>query len=264
MTKVPDRLYKFRDLGDNTRKLIEGRQLYLNSVTKFNDPFEFRFRGQMDEEPDPEQWKSWINLADLTEEQKTHLLALSMAEVARVIGVTSKQFRQQLEQQCGVFCLCQDADNLLLWAHYANSHKGICLEFDTSVAPLNADIHEVIYQTDLPVMSLPSVDFETFSDQVLLGKSPHWKYEREWRLVKNNLTPNDRTLTYPPEALTGVILGCNFPDSERATLNAWVAASGARPKIHRARRSPTEYKVDIKLEANETLLYLFNGVPIAD
>ena len=27
----------------------------------------------------------------------------------------------------GIFCLSEKKDNILLWAHYANAHKGVCL-----------------------------------------------------------------------------------------------------------------------------------------
>lgn len=30
----------------------------------------------------------------------------------------------------GVFCASSDCNNELLWAHYADSHKGICIGFD--------------------------------------------------------------------------------------------------------------------------------------
>ncbi len=34
-------------------------------------------------------------------------------------------------QNWGVYCLCEKPDNLLMWSHYADAHRGICLQFDT-------------------------------------------------------------------------------------------------------------------------------------
>ena len=30
---------------------------------------------------------------------------------------------------CGILSLCAKNDDILMWSHYASSHRGICLEF---------------------------------------------------------------------------------------------------------------------------------------
>jgi hypothetical protein len=30
----------------------------------------------------------------------------------------------------GIYCVSTNYDDVLMWSHYADSHKGICLEFD--------------------------------------------------------------------------------------------------------------------------------------
>jgi hypothetical protein len=38
-----------------------------------------------------------------------------------------------LNNWCGVLCFSQDWQNPLLWSHYGDKHKGICLGLDISV-----------------------------------------------------------------------------------------------------------------------------------
>ena len=35
----------------------------------------------------------------------------------------------------GVCCLSEKHDDVLMWSHYSNGHKGFCLKFETSYEP---------------------------------------------------------------------------------------------------------------------------------
>ncbi len=39
-----------------------------------------------------------------------------------------------------------------MWSHYADSHKGICLEFDTSFEPFNKS-RQVKYGNKIPIIN---------------------------------------------------------------------------------------------------------------
>jgi hypothetical protein len=42
---------------------------------------------------------------------------------------------EALCQSYRVYCLSEVCDSSLMWAHYADSHQGVCLEFDALAAP---------------------------------------------------------------------------------------------------------------------------------
>src|SRR5579863_2139262 len=48
-----------------------------------------------------------------------------------------------------IYCLTPHADNILMWSHYADDHRGVCLEFSTSVQ-LFATAREVQYAREYP------------------------------------------------------------------------------------------------------------------
>lgn len=101
----------------------------------------------------------------------------------------------------GILCLTEAADNLLMWAHYAASHEGIVMEFDskhdffvrrfpkgTMLNPVGFDadlrkdcgfLRRVEYSTERPAVTISDVD----SFGPFLTKSSEWGYEREWRML---------------------------------------------------------------------------------
>jgi len=48
-----------------------------------------------------------------------------------------------------LYCLTPDPCSTLMWSHYADNHRGICLEFDTT-NPLFSDALEVAYRSEYP------------------------------------------------------------------------------------------------------------------
>jgi hypothetical protein len=80
-----------------------------------------------------------------------------------------------------VYCLGPDSGNLLMWAHYADNHRGVCLEFDTRDEVMCFPLR-VEYSAQFPVMRAYTTDLV---DNLvpLLSKSDVWAYEREYRLI---------------------------------------------------------------------------------
>ena len=83
-----------------------------------------------------------------------------------------------------------------MWSHYANHHKGFCIEYDIEQIP-HGDMRrkmlfQVIYSDAMFYCTkflAPKVkkDLSTFNNLYpilqAIYKSPEWIYEMEWRLV---------------------------------------------------------------------------------
>ena len=50
---------------------------------------------------------------------------------------TVNLIQEYLINNIGIFSLSKVPDNILMWSHYADSHKGIVLEFDSNHAYFN-------------------------------------------------------------------------------------------------------------------------------
>ncbi|WP_144964329.1 DUF2971 domain-containing protein [Pseudomonas sp. DE0010] len=116
----------------------------------------------------------------------------------------------QLKDQVAVLCLTRSAFNPLMWAHYADQHKGFVIGYDTSGPFLNSpeynlitvDSGDVLYtNTKTPFALNPesmealngvyqhAMGFEVAADRALarrlfLTKHASWVYEEEVRVVK--------------------------------------------------------------------------------
>ena len=108
---VPDVLYKYYSLDErldlNNKKLqcLQEAKVYLSEFKEFNDPFEGKFL-IFDEEKLKE--KGW-------DRNQVESYYMQMASLFR-IGCLSNTSQQ----------------NMPMWAYYANSHKGFCVEYEIS------------------------------------------------------------------------------------------------------------------------------------
>jgi hypothetical protein len=96
------------------------------------------------------------------------------------INQMSNEVNFAIDEQYRVFCLTEHPDSILMWSHYASSHSGICIEFNTDFYPfrLSDGIQKIKY-----VMQYPQYKILDERHEPLIVKSNHWKYESEWRLI---------------------------------------------------------------------------------
>lgn len=71
--------------------------------------------------------------------------------------------------------------NILMWSHYADSHKGLVIEFDNDFIP-EIEIHKVEYSSDRDFLTFEDIDDNDFH-KVFYKKSKEWGYEQEYRAV---------------------------------------------------------------------------------
>lgn len=114
-------------------------------------------------------------------------------KVKKSFATMEQQLNGSLYSLFKVCCLCTSNKNRLMWSHYADSHKGICIEYDFSEC-LGADCQPmpVYYSNARPkfpwkvaVDHSPEIQREAtihFMD-ALLTKDEAWSYENEWRLL---------------------------------------------------------------------------------
>jgi hypothetical protein len=148
-----------------------------------------------------------------------------------------------------VYCLCPDVHNTLMWAHYADRHRGICLEFSTRNEAICCALR-VEYSAEYPLVSAHSED-EDASLVPLLTKSDVWVYEQEYRLVaqeKSVSTAHETLLTdnsylrLPKGALTSIVVGCQ---GNLEQVRALVREHAPDVHVKQTVRIPNRYAVHI-------------------
>lgn len=101
-----------------------------------------------------------------------------------LIGAINKLFR--------VGCLCTNYKNSLMWSHYADSHRGFCVEYDFFEADISTLPFPVVYSNIRPqipwgeaLTRSPENTAKATSNLMigLLTKDKCWEYENEWRFL---------------------------------------------------------------------------------
>jgi len=141
-------------------------------------------------------------------------------------------------------------DDLLMWGHYADSHRGFCIEFrldgDKNLPNM---CFPVKYQNEYYNKGAIRIDELTSMGQVLT-KSTQWSYEEEWRaFIHVPLSEADSKLvasvSYQPTAISGVIFGMRMPKDHRQLIRA-VLSGHKHVTYYSAEKNKECYSLDIK------------------
>lgn len=147
---------------------------------------------------------------------------------------------QHLRRHSRVLCFAEEMDNELMWAGYADYHRGICLGFHTS-DPFFASVQPVRY-LDVPTGDTDSSDSPPNQiDPWSLRKSRAWEFQKEWRLVLPGDEP--KRIKFPKDALKAVVLGYRFRESDFAELKAVLLRGGYQVHVFRIERVTDSFKL---------------------
>lgn len=122
-------------------KDLRERRLKIARIMELNDPFEFL----------------GVELSDRSYRKSLHEVKL------------------QLSKDNGLLCFTKGWQNPVLWGHYADKHRGLCLGFD-----MPDEYLEQVSYVNSRFQWPPYLD-ESFVKQLLFTKFAHWSYEDEYR-----------------------------------------------------------------------------------
>jgi hypothetical protein len=240
---MPKSLFRFRPFEERSLDAFEKDIIYAVTADKFNDPYDTLVRYDLGEikkwvnivmnTETLGQMRTWYAQGwDLPKEVK-HVLPKEMTDVLRtsLLSIEDiKDFEKRIEdtrqnmislietyfpilsetskRYSAIACFSESIESVLMWSHYANSHKGFALEYDFRpilVQPIkNVGLFPVVYSEErLDISDYIAYEFLrilgisakmpdiTASIKNALWKSDIWAYEKEWRMIDS--TPRDIT-----------------------------------------------------------------------
>lgn len=115
--------------------------------------------------------------------------------------VTTIQLEEGWEQYKRTFkivCFSERNDINPMWAHYADNHKGICIEY-------NLKENNIFRDQCMPINYVDKTNNDTVINKILgrgfvknrfiwevfSKKSKDWEYEKEWRLIYDKQVPEN-------------------------------------------------------------------------
>lgn len=235
--KRPRYLYKYRSIK-SAIAFLKNSSIYFSNYKEFNDPFESACKKKLDFTP-KEYFDAFLRLG------KDFFASAIKAEEIRLGYVNGKDLlRQSTDEILSAFsyyCMAKEPDNILMWSHYADSHKGVCFKYD-----LLQDLETFLitvpvnYSTEYP-------DFDTLNGNpanIITRKSTDWKYEQEHRVINANAHGLKEV---KKEALVEIIFGCRTLKRNRTRIRNLVRNNGFNSvTFSEAVINSEAYKLDIQ------------------
>jgi hypothetical protein len=123
-----------------------------------------------------------------------------------------------LQNTWGAICLAAVNNDLLMWAHYADHHRGFVIKFDCTHQSFRAlgFPHAMDYSECLPVYHVGMQN----SLKLYLTKWEQWRYEQEFRILRSltdcQQIPKDRATVFVlpllRSSVRAIYLGCRASD----------------------------------------------------
>lgn len=183
-----------------------------------------------------------------------------------------KKIVDSIRSELSVTCFNNNPLNMLMWSHYAQSHKGFMVEFKIP-HPTFEPIHRafnfqpVTYQDEFPNYSFSSLALSNSfalkrSDEMLeivknqyLVKAKDWEYEKEFRVIAHDYDINNFTSLLkiiPCKYISSVVLGAKLQDHDPNktelldAISFFNRAFGQDIKTYQAELKPNSFKIFVK------------------
>lgn len=186
--------YKYKSLNNIERFLdiIAYKRLYVPKYNELNDPMEGYYQCSLKD--DESYIKDFLT--------KVHDLKSGV----RILSLTTSY------------------DNFLMWSHYCDGHKGVCIKLQVRT---ENEPHKVIYDKHLPTLTGNTVEDV---ENVLCHKSPLWFYEDEVRYFKRI---TERKTEYLNIKISDVYFGAKAKDKTVRLLTKVITQIDKNIKCHK-------------------------------
>jgi hypothetical protein len=250
-------IYKFRDWENDYHKQVLTEQLFFcSSISNFNDPFDSTIP---------------IDYAGLTQKEKIESVENHVSNnYPKAIGserikLIEKVFQEsaiddpeqlqknheevvipKIEREIGILSFAGNREHILMWSHYANSHKGFCVginkkELQESIRPLLITedkflkLYDVLYQKSYPQINPLKVSPEEYFALPLTIKSKVWEYEDEVRLIFKDGA--NELLKVEKELFQDITLGCRISEDHQNEILEVVKTEFDELPVYKAKLS---------------------------
>lgn len=284
---IPKQLFRFRSCTEYNFDAFENDQIWLSKASMFNDPHDsllFFDKPSILEQAkkifsvqnipailqylkqyqtslpqtdflNPDMQSLIANRLDLLDEQTlSGLIQQMIPNLDTFLDTLFTNLKSEIRNQLKMACLSESIESPLMWAHYADNHKGFALEYDFRGNNISqctncpnhscnnirlATIYPMIYsdkrfdatsygkwrveqyiKSYLGIVAETNYKDDFLSIRAALHKSNDWKYENEWRIICSTPNPiTEQQNRYPIiKKPIAIYFGCQIPDIYRKML----------------------------------------------
>jgi Protein of unknown function (DUF2971) len=225
----PDRLFRY--FPSKASDFFAAKKLWFSALRDYNDPFDAlpRFDAMLESQKQREIMKAYAFLPPGVpcdyKSFKREMDPGASDPYSDAPEAVANKYRELVSYFIRVVCFSEKSDDLLMWAHYAESHKGFVVEFHPRHRLFADDeFGPVDYQDQRPQVEDRHQGEEELGRMLFRKSRVDWGYEEEWRFVKsvNTLLLGKRRdgrekhyLDFPPDLVKAVYFGHCTPTDTR-------------------------------------------------
>jgi Protein of unknown function (DUF2971) len=240
--QLPKYVYKYRPLNINTEKIFTDSKLWFSKPNDFNDPFDCQVIVDTNNTEN--------EIANFLRQNKPSMVSKDVKHFSRLWSKNPNDWHQMVNKtihesvnEKGICCFAGNNDNILMWSHYTDSHKGICLKFDVTADTDFFSVPFIVnYSKDYPHYNHLK-DNSKLIKFLMQTKADIWKYEGEIRVLKLL----SGAYSFKKETLVEVCFGCNCTKSDIQKIKGLVTTSNFKNvAFTKAVKTKNYYGLEIK------------------
>jgi hypothetical protein len=174
---------------------------------------------------------------------------------------TMSRFHSEIRagmERIKLLCLAEKYDNILMWSHYSEQHKGLCLRFKCvpeEDSPWGVAV-PVTYAKAMPrlldeesfaklISGQASIDHKAMTRRLVYTKAEEWSYEKEWRVFAGNgrTTAEYEDILFGQSELDAVYLGCRMPSDEKRMFGKLVCEVYPEARVFEGKKSDQTFEL---------------------
>ncbi len=232
--RKPDKLFKFYGTSEYTLEALENQYLHFSNPRDFNDPF------------------------DCMTNREIHIMKGGKGIVAH-------------RNSIGVCCFSLSNENPLMWGHYTNNYKGICVQFNNqellkkenvaikshvsylkNYQPANNELYQRLTEIDKFEIPQSNKDFIKKILTMLFEycwKHYDWKYEKEYRAISFGNLDFNRKLSFKIEDVEEIYIGNRLekenPEFYKSLIGI-LKSKYSKVKLFKVKPNPLEVKLEFE------------------
>ncbi len=171
--------------------------------------------------------------------------------------VMIERFRNNINE-LGIGSFPLNSDETLMWSHYGDDHKGVCIRYDFPMSFLENDeeitgASKVEYlenrvsewiSNNISLFESNNFSFVTkLLTIVLTSKAPVWGYEEEFRIIR----PVAGLYNIPRSSLTNIVFGLQTSKEDKQLITSIANKYYDNIKFSRVVRNSNDFGIEIEI-----------------
>lgn len=258
LSELPQVLYKFRSFDEYGWQMLSDLEVYFASPKHFNDPLDTRIPVLYEQGTFKQIYaKNIENLKWITSHMSRKELKRRAREMAQAVyrhredPKRREAFREataeEMDRMAGILSLAAIRDQTLMWAHYADGHRGFCIGINSrkflnfaerlTYSGIHLLLDRVRYYEEPPKLNPYKITEAQIFMTKWFCKSQDWKYEQEYRVICGDRA--DYPLQLAPNILHSITLGAKCKDADRQRVIELMKSKGYTAALEKAKFGET-------------------------